>query len=176
MDIGKNLSIEEVTAFVNFKKERKSKSASFSGHRILPRDCSELKKSLTAEIKHLIENGVVYFLAGGALGFDMLAEETVLELKKEYPHINLNLVLPCPPQEQTLKWNQKQKERYNKIFEQTDGAKLVSFQYTSDCMLERNRHLVNSSQYLICYLRRKQGGTFYTVNYAEKQNTKIIRL
>lgn len=176
MEIRKNMSTEEMMALSNFKKEEKSKSASFSGHRILPRDCSELKKNLTLEIKRLIESGVVYFWAGGALGFDMLAEETVLELKKEYPHISLKLVLPCSPEEQTLKWTKKQRERYNEIFEQTDGAKIVAFQYTRDCMLERNRHLVDRSQYLICYLRKKRGGTFYTVNYAEKQNTKIIRL
>ena len=48
----------------------KAKSASFTGHRILPNDCGELKKSLISEIKHLIEKGVVFFRAGGALGFD----------------------------------------------------------------------------------------------------------
>ncbi len=108
--------------------------------------------------------------------FDMLAEETVLKLKKEYPDIKLCLILPCTKEDQTLKWTQKQKERYDKIFEQTERIKLIGFEYTRECMLERNRHLVNSSQYLICYLRRNWGGTFYTVNYAEKKNTKIIRL
>ncbi len=176
MEIRGNRSIEEIMTLLKIEKEEKLKSVSFTGHRILPKDCSELKKSLTSEIKRLIESGVVYFWAGGALGFDMLAEETVLELKKEYPHISLCLVLPCTPDDQTLKWTKKQRERYDKIFEQTERIKLVGFKYTSECMRERNRHLVNSSQYLICYLRRNWGGTFYTVNYAEKKNTKIIRL
>lgn len=176
MEISRNMSTEEITAFLEFQKERKLKSASFTGHRILPKDCSELKKSLTSEIRRLIESGVEYFWAGRALGFDMLAEETVLELKKEYPHIGLRLILPCSLEDQSVKWNKKQRERYYEIFEQADEAQIVSGKYTPDCMLKRNRHLVDSSQYLICYLRRKWGGTFYTVNYAEKQNTKIIRL
>ena len=176
MEIRGDRSIEEITALWEFQKERKLKSASFTGHRILPKDSSELKESLTSEIKRLIESGVVNFWAGGAVGFDMLAEETVLELKKEYPHISLRLALPCSFEDQSVKWNKKQRERYYEIFEQADEAQIVSAKYTPDCMFERNRRLVDNSQYLICYLRRKWGGTFYTVNYAEKQNTKIIRL
>lgn len=43
-------------------------------------------------------------------------------------------------------------------------------------MFERNRHLVNNSGYLICYLREQSGGTFYTVCYAEQQGLEILRL
>ena len=35
-----------------------------------------------------IEQGYRYFGAGGALGFDTLAAQTVLELRSEYPDIN----------------------------------------------------------------------------------------
>lgn len=57
----------------------RSKVACISGHRRLPEDITELKKSLESAITGLIEQGVIYFGAGGALGFDMLAEETVLQ-------------------------------------------------------------------------------------------------
>lgn len=79
------------------------KVACFSGHRKLPEDNAELKNSLESAIIKLIEQGVIYFGAGGALGFDMLAEETVLQLKQRYPQIRLILVLPCPSEQQTLK-------------------------------------------------------------------------
>ena len=39
-------------------------------------------------------SGYLYFGAGGALGFDTLAAQTVLDLKKDYPQIKLILVLP----------------------------------------------------------------------------------
>ena len=43
----------------------------------------------------LIKNGYSYFGAGGALGFDTIATQTVLHLKERYPHTKLILVLPC---------------------------------------------------------------------------------
>ena len=154
----------------------KSKVACFSGHRRLPQDCEELRAKLKKEIIGLIERGVVFFGAGGALGFDMLAEEMVLELKREYPHIRLVLVLPCPPEQQTLKWRADQRQRYYEIRERADKVKVLSPQYTNDCMLVRNRHLVDGSAYLICYLREQRGGTAYTVDYAEQKGLQIIRL
>lgn len=154
----------------------KTKVACFSGHRRLPKDCAELKTRLKSAVIDLIERGVVFFGAGGALGFDMLAEETVLELKEDYPHIRLVLVLPCPPEQQTLKWSGKQRQRYFDILDNADKIRVLSPKYTSCCMIERNRHMVNSSTYLICYLRENDGGTFYTVSYAEKLKLNIIRL
>ena len=154
----------------------KSKVACFSGHRRLPQNCEELRAKLKREIIGLIERGVVFFGAGGAWGFDMLAEKTVLELKREYPHIRLVLVLPCPPDQQTLKWNAVQRQRYYEILERADKVRILSPQYTSDCMLARNHHLVDGSAYLICYLREQRGGTAYTVDYADRQGIQIIRL
>ncbi len=154
----------------------KSKVACFSGHRKLPKDCRELKTRLKSAVVEHIERGVVFFGAGGALGFDMLAEETVLELKEDYPHIRLVLVLPCPPEQQTLKWNGEQRQRYCDILESADKIRVLSPKYTSCCMFDRNRHLVNNSAYLICYLRENDGGTFCTVNYAEKLKLDITRL
>ena len=179
MNKNNNISKENISAesaFLNLDLIDKTKAACFSGHRNLPNDCRELKISLTSAIKNLIKNGVVYFCAGGALGFDMLAEETVLELQREYPQIKLVLFLPCPQQEQTLKWNDAQKQRYNSIFTQADSVRVISPKYTNGCMLERNRRLVDGSTHLICYLRKKWGGTFYTVKFAEEKNLNIIRL
>lgn len=84
----------------------KMKVACFSGHRRLPQDCSLLKANLEKAIVELIEQGVVFFGNGGAVGFDLLAAETVLGLKEKYPHIRLVMVLPCPPRQQSLKWNE----------------------------------------------------------------------
>lgn len=127
-------------------------------------------------IIELISEGVKFFGSEGAIGFDQLAAETVLRLKKEYPHIRLIMVLPCPPEQQSLKWNDEQKKRYFKILEQADKVRVLSQQYTNGCMHDRNRHMIDSSAYLICYLREHSGGTFYTVNYAEREGLKTLRL
>ena len=154
----------------------KSIVACFSGHRKLPTNCNNLRANLKKEIIGLIERGVVFFGAGGALGFDMLAEETILQLKTQYPHIKLILVLPCPPEQQTLKWNSEQRQKYYDILNKADKVKILSPRYTNDCMSARNRHLVDNSAYLVCYLRKQLGGTAYTVDYAEKQRLEIIRI
>ena len=154
----------------------RSKVACFSGHRKLPENCSKLRANLEKAIIELIERGGVFFGNGGAVGFDALAATTVLKLKKEYPHIRLVMVLPCPPEEQSMKWNEEQKKRYYDLLDQADKVRILSPRYTSGCMLNRNRHLVDNSGYLICYLREQHGGTFYTVNYAEQQRLKILRI
>lgn len=154
----------------------RSKVACFSGHRRLPEDNRKLRNALESAISGLIEHGVIYFGAGGALGFDMLAEETVLQMKQQYPQIRLILVLPCPPEQQTLLWNDAQRKQYNEILARADKVRILSPAYTSTCMLERNRHLVDNSGHLICYLRENHGGTFYTMNYAEKQGVRVLRL
>lgn len=154
----------------------RSKVACFSGHRKLPQDCTELQANLEKAIITLIERGVVFFGSGAALGFDQLAAVTVLRLKEDYPHIRLVMVLPCPPEQQSLKWNDEQKKRYYEILGQADKVRILSPQYTNSCMLDRNRHLVDNSAYLICYLREQHGGTFYTVNYAKKCGLEILQL
>lgn len=154
----------------------RSKVACFSGHRKLPEDCTELRSDLEKAVITLIGQGVVFFGSGAALGFDQLAAETVLRLKEDYPHIRLVMVLPCPPEEQSLKWNEQQKKRYYDLLDKADKVRVLSPRYTNSCMLDRNRHLVDSSAYLICYLREQHGGTFYTVSYAERQGLKILRI
>lgn len=152
------------------------KVACFSGHRNLPLDCTELQANLEKAILELIERGVVFFGSGAALGFDQMAAEAVLRLKDDYPHIRLVMVLPCPPEQQSSYWNDEQKKRYYKILDRADKVRILSPQYTEKCMLDRNRHMVDCSAYLICYLQEQRGGTFYTVNYAEKCRLKILRL
>lgn len=154
----------------------KAKVACFSGYRKLPQDSTELRVNLEKAIVELIVRGVVFFGSGGALGFDQLAAETVLRHKEKYPHIGLVMVLPCPPEQQSLKWSEEQKQRYFKILEQADKVRVLSPQYTNCCMLDRNRYLVDNSAYTICYLRKHSGGTFYTVNYAKRQGLKIIQI
>lgn len=154
----------------------KMKVACFSGHRNLPHDCTELQTNLEKAIIELIERGVIFFGNGAALGFDQMAAETVLRLKEDYPHIRLVMVLPCSPEQQSLKWSDDQKKRYYEMLGQADKVRILSLQYTNSCMLYRNRHMVDNSAYLICYLRQHSGGTFYTVNYAERKGLNILRL
>ena len=68
----------------------KDKTACFTGHRkIPPEDFEEISRRLEKTLIPLIEKGYMYFGAGGALGFDTLAAQTVLKLKTVYPRDSL---------------------------------------------------------------------------------------
>ena len=148
----------------------------FTGHRIVAKDdMPKLSEDLLNTIEQLItENDVKYFCAGGALGFDTMCAKAVLELKEKYPHIQLILILPC--KNQTEKWKEKDVIIYNEILNKCDNYIYVSEQYTKDCMLKRNRKMVDCTKYVVTYLRRNFGGSAYTKNYAESQGKTIISL
>lgn len=129
---------------------------------------------LKQTVEKLILNGYCYFGAGGALGFDTLAAECVLYLKKQYPQIKLILVLPCKTQ--TRGWDSEDIAIYEQIKAQADKVVYTSEEYTRGCMFKRNRHLVDNSSICIAYLTESKGGTAYTVNYAKQKKIKVINL
>lgn len=154
----------------------KNETCCFTGHRkILMRDKDCLEKKLENEMVRLIEEeGVTYFGAGGALGFDTIAAHMVMKLKGRYPMIKLILVLPC--EDQCRGWSSTDVEIYEEIKAAADKVVYTSRSYHSGCMYKRNRHLVDNSSYCICYLNAQRGGTSYTVKYAEENGLKIVNI
>ena len=119
------------------------------------------------------EYGITNFISGMALGTDLDFAETVLKLRNIYP-ITLECAIPCP--NQTLKWNSTDKIRYKSILKRADEINVISERYTPECMLKRNRYMVDKSEIVIAVFNGiEKGGTWYTVNYAKNQN-KVIEL
>ncbi len=149
------------------KYNMKEQTCCFTGHRnIAKTDYETVYKNTKIEVENLIKNGYRFFGTGGAIGFDTIAAKVVLELRQQYNSIRLILVLPC--KNQTQNWNAADIKTYNEIKSQANKVVYSSQQYEKGCMLKRNRHLVDYSSACIAYLNRRQGGTAYTVNYAEK--------
>ncbi|MCL2299899.1 MAG: DUF1273 domain-containing protein [Firmicutes bacterium] len=147
----------------------------FTGHRRIPvSERAALENRLEAEIVKLIHQGVRYFGAGGALGFDTMAASAVLRLKAQYPHIRLILVLPCG--DQAAGWGEADKKTYNLILRLADKVVYISERYSRRCMHERNRHLVDHSEICVCYFVQTKGGTAYTVNYAKQKGLRVVNL
>lgn len=144
----------------------------FTGHRKIPPEIrSEISRRLETIIVQLIESGCTCFYSGGALGFDTLAAQTVLKLKKKYPEIRLVLVLPC--KNQAERWSAENKEVYEKVLSVADEVIYTSQAYFKGCMQKRNRYLVVHSNICVCYLTKNTGGTAYTVNYAISKRLAI---
>ena len=56
------------------------------------------------------------------------------------------------------------------------SVEYVTDTYTSWCMHERNRRLVNESQVCIAYMTESRGGTAFTFNYALQKGLEVINV
>lgn len=149
-------------------------SCCFTGHReIFKKDEDDIKQKLTDTIEKMIDEGVVRFYCGGAVGFDTLAASCILSLKKKHRHIRLVMALPCTDQDKKFSKSQKQLYRYI-----LDNADEVIYTHDSThiagCMHARNRYMVDNCAYCICYIRKESGGTKYTLDYAKKCGLEIV--
>jgi len=121
------------------------------------------------------EYGITHFVSGMAIGVDLDFAEIVLNLRdaKHYP-FSLECAIPCP--NQTLKWSETDKLKYNSLLARADSVNLISERYTHECMLKRNRYMVDKSSVVIAAFNGiEKGGTWYTIKYAKSKN-KIIEL
>lgn len=135
--------------------------------------CVMLKETLAEQISALAGRGVTEFLSGMAQGVDLWAAEIVLDLKKKNPALRLRCILPCEGQEDA--WPTSEQERYHSILRQADEVIYVNREYSSDCMLARNRYLVEHSSVLLAvYNGSCRSGTGMTVRYAQKLGREII--
>ena len=153
----------------------KSKTCSFTGHRIIENTAlPELISRLADTCESLIIGGIDTFISGGARGFDLLAAEAILTLKKTHPHIRLVMALPC--KNQTQGWGKSDKERYENILALCDQVEYISENYFEGCMQIRNRFMINNSSICVAYLKNARGGTYSTVLYAKEQGIQVINL
>ncbi len=147
----------------------------FTGHRKIPYGkLNGIKRLLLREVQALILSGTEEFITGGALGFDTIAAECVLYLKKQFPHIKLKLYLPC--RDQYKNWNISNRQKYENILKHADEVNYVSEFYSYSCMHERNRRMVEASDICIAFLERQEGGSAYTVNYAKEGGLTVVNL
>ena len=146
----------------------------FTGHREFFDEKSLLSATLNKLLRSLVKRGFDTFRVGGAVGFDMLAADEVLEMKKEFPDIKLHIFVPCLTQNKY--YTKEQNKRYLEQINAADKIMCISEQYNSGCMQKRNRALVDGADFCVAYLRHHGGGTDYTVRYAEKNGVYVERL
>jgi uncharacterized phage-like protein YoqJ len=157
-------------------------AVAFTGHRprkfpwrydeLDPR-CVALKAVLTEQITALADAGITQFLSGMAEGTDVWSALSVLALQEKNPKVKLHCILPC--REQADKWAASSQDLYHSILERADSIVYVSRAYHKNCMLERNRFLVDhASALLAVYNGEWRGGTAATMRYAQKLGREII--
>ena len=153
----------------------------FSGHRPVklpwgtkendPR-CIMLRQEIAASVEGIYEAGYRHFICGMAIGCDMYFAEAVLELRKKHHDITLEAAIPCISQAE--KWSSEQQNRYNALLAQCDEQSILQHSYTRDCMMERNKYMVDNSSLLLACFNGMPSGTMNTIVYAGRQDVKVI--
>ncbi len=161
----------------------KAKTCCFTGHRPtkLPwkydetnERCILLKEKLNDIAEALYLSGIRHFICGMAMGCDLYFCEILVALRQKYPDITIEAAIPC--ETQASRWRESERERYFRLVEQCNIETMVSRAYTCDCMMKRNKYMVDKSSVLIAVFDGTLGGTMKTIMYAKKKKLDIIQI
>ena len=134
--------------------------------------CVALKDELSMRLQGIYEAGYRNFICGMALGCDMYFAEAALALRELRPEVSLEAAIPCGSQPD--RWPKSQRERYNGLIDRCDKVTVLQYGYTRDCMMRRNRYMVDRSSLLLACFDGHPGGTMNTILYAERESLRVI--
>ena len=126
------------------------------------------------QIRKLIdENEYVDFLVGRNGDFDQCVSSSVLRVRKNHRDDNsaLVLVLPYPTAEYLNNENS-----FHDYYTDIEISHAASLAHPKSAIQIRNREMADRVDLIICYIKRKRGGAWQTVEYAIKQGKTVINL
>jgi len=162
---------------------KKLTTCCFTGHRAekLPwrqneRDprCLALKAGIADVLSSLYAAGCRHFICGMATGCDMYFGEAVVALRSEHPDVFLEAAIPYEGQSE--RWDEASRQRYFRLAEECDKQSILHHSYTPDCMIDRNRYMVDHSDVLLAAYNGSPGGTQATMLYAMRKGLDIIEI
>lgn len=138
------------------------KSCFFIGHReadekILPKLVDTVRKLITKE-------NVRCFYVGGYGGFDRIAASAVKSVKRDYLDISLMLVLPYHPAERPIETPYGFDGTYY-----PEGLEGTPKRYA---ITRANRLVLDSSDWLICYVKHGASNAQKLYEYAKRREKK----
>lgn len=161
----------------------RARTCCFTGHRPskLPwgtdeehPDCAALKERIREALEELYQKGYRHFISGMARGADLYFAEAVLALRERCPGVTLEAAVPCRSQADS--WSGAERARYRDILDRCDVETVVQQSYTRDCMLRRNRYMVERSGAVLAVYDGMGGGTMYTLSYAMDRGLETVVL
>lgn len=161
----------------------KKRTCCFTGHRPNklpwrydeddPR-CLKLKDKLFDVVSALYFSGIRHFICGMALGCDSYFAEAVFKLRAEHDDVTIEAALPCETQADV--WTDYQRAKYYHMVSACDYETMLQKEYSNDCMLKRNKYMIENSSVLVAVFDGSYGGTMQTINLAVKNGLEIIRI
>lgn len=134
--------------------------------------CQKLKEHIYDVVCALYESGIRRFICGMARGCDTYFCEAVFSLREEHDDVHIEAAIPCP--QQSHSWTAPDRKRYNRLVSECDECTVIDSEYTPECMLKRNRYMVDKASVLLAVFDGKKGGTAATVSYAQSLDREVI--
>ena len=147
-------------------------TCTFAGHREVYQ--AGIDKEIEKAINELLQTDNEFvFYTGGMGKFDDMCSSAVRSAKRQYPHLNISLLLILPYMLNRLNTDKAYYEsRYDGIIIPVD---LAGVHYKA-AITKRNRWMVDRASCLIAYVYRDFGGAVETVKYAQKKGKRVINL
>ena len=98
--------------------------------------------------------------------FDRISARVVHDLKKKYPYIKNNLVIPY------LNFKVFNEDLFDELI-LPEAIELMPPKLT---IFFRNHDMVDNSQYAICFVKHNTGGAASTYKYALRKDLEVINL
>ena len=136
--------------------------------------CVKLKEQISDSVESVYRSGIRHFICGMATGCDMFFCEAVMALRASHENVTLEAAIPY--ERQSEGWSDALRKRYARLVADCDYYTLVQKDYSPECMMRRNRYMVDNSSVLIAAYGGKPGGTMNTLLYALRRGLEIIEL
>lgn len=144
----------------------------FAGHRCVPQ-C--LLKEVMIIVEDLIQSSdQLVFYSGGMGDFDKMCEQAVRDMKKKYPEKEICLYLVLPSYQYAPK--NEERQYMSKLFDDVFVCDVSDGSHPKAMIGKRNRWIVEQSDVMIAYVKHENGGAYASLQYAQRQNLKIIRI
>ena len=160
---------------------RREETCCFTGHRpeklpwgknVQDTRCLALKTKIRDAVEAARAEGKCHFICGMARGCDFYFAEAVLALREEHPEITLEAAIPCAVQ--SASWSVAQRHRWEELIAACDKRTVLQEYYTPDCMIRRNRYMVEHSSLVIAVYDGSDGGTRRTLEYAIREKVPFV--
>ncbi len=136
----------------------------------------EFENNLVEGILRLADMGCKTFYTGMAMGFDILAAETVMLIKKSDIYNDIKLICAIPFKNQSEDFNEYWLEKYNLILNSCDEKIILSDEYYSGCYQVRNKYMVDNCDCVLTWFDGNKGGTKNTLDYATKKGRYVLNI
>ncbi len=144
-------------------------NVSFAGHREIDDYLYAEKKLIEIISNLLITKEFLEFYVGDNGDFDILATAVIRQLRKQYGTQNsaLNLV---------LSYKKANMKLYEEQFDSIIIPAEVQGVHYKKAITVKNRWIMQKSDFVICYIKRKSGGAYSAVKYAGKIGVTVCNI